>query len=427
MYLRTPKRYRPGRRRELRLFSGRTVFLLLLISILGAGGWLIWDNQDQVRSSVVPEIENLAGAVRTQVAPRPTPTATPNLVVAEAGCTNAYRQGDMEEAIKQCAVLAQSRPNDIDLHFTVAQMLVLTSNFGRDEERMTRALEFAERTVNADPEAPDGWAIRAMVLDWQGNYGAALASALHAKSVDAKFAPTYAFLGEIYHDLGQDDTALSYLNQALELDTAGVAVAYTFRTQGLVYSDQGLWEASIQPYLAALQNAPNQAYIAIELANNYVALGEIDKAIQVLASTLEKNPTDTSVLFALGSAHTRNGNVDRAYEYYRRCLDVDQDNVPCLSYLGGLQWSDGDFVTASVNLERAIELGSDDPDDYYQLGHSQAALGRCDLAVPYLQQGYQIALQRDDARRQATFVNALQSCGVRANQQPSVSDDSSSE
>ncbi len=424
MYLRTPKRYRPGRRRQLRLFSGRTVLLLLFVPALAAIGWLIWENQEQVRSSVVPQIENLAGAVQTQVAPAPTPTATPNLVVAEAGCTNAYRQGDVQEAIKQCTVLAQGRPNDISLHYQITQMLITTSNFGRDSDQMALALEFAGKTVNANPEAPDGWAVRAMALDWQGDYGAALASALHAKALDAKFAPTYAFLGEIYHDLGQDDMAMTYLNQALELDTGGIAVAYTFRTRGLVYSDQGLWEDAIQPYLAALQNAPNQTYIAIELANNYVALGEIDKAIQVLAATLEKNPTDTAVLFALGNYQSRNGNVDRAYEYYRRCLDIDQNNVPCLSYLGGLQWSDGDFVTASVNLERAIELGSDDPDDYFQLGHSQAAIGRCDLAVPYLQQGYQIALQRDDARRQAQFVNALQSCGVRANQPLSSTGDS---
>ena len=173
---------------------------------------------------------------------------------------------------------------------------------------------------------------------------------------------------------------------------------------------------------AALQNAPNQAYIAVELANNYVALGEIEQAIEVLVATLERSPRDTSVLFSLGSAHTRSGNMDRAFEYFRRCLDVDVDNVLCLSYMGGLQWMDGDFVTAAVNLERAITLGSQDPDDFYQLGHSHASLGRCDLAVPYLQQGYQIVLERDDARRQALLASALQSCGAPTAVRPASSD-----
>ena len=412
MYLRTPKRYRPGRKRHLRLFSGRALGRLLLILVLAGAGWLIWEQRERVRTSVLPELEGLAQAVQTQVAPAPTPTATPDVVLAEVECANAYRQGDLEQAIKHCMVLAEAHPNDVALHYQIAHTLVISSNFGRNATRINEALAFAERTINANPLAPDGWAIRARALDWKGAYGEALASAMHARALDDTYAPTYAFLGEIYVDLGRYEVAQSYLDQALELDTAGVAVADTFRNLGLLYSNQGRWQESLQPYQAALQNAPNQPYIAVELANNHVALGEIDQAIEVLAATLERNPRDTSVLFSLGSAYTRSGNMDRAFEYFRRCLDVDPENVLCLSYLGGLQWIDGDFVTAAVNLERAIALGSKDPDDFYQLGNSHASLGRCDLAVPYLQQGYQIALEREDARRQALFTNALQSCGA---------------
>jgi tetratricopeptide (TPR) repeat protein len=414
MYLRTPKRYRPGRQRHLRLVSGRVVFRLLLIAVLAGAGWLIWQNRERVRSSVLPGLEELAIAVQTQVAPAPTPTATPDVMLAQVECLNAYRQGDLEKAIEQCMVLAEANPNDVGLHYQIAHTLIITSNFGRNDARLQEALTLAERTINANPMAPDGWAIRARVLDWMGKYGEALASALHARALDDTYAPTYAFLGEIYLSLGQYDQAQTYLERALELDTEGIAVADAFRNLGLLYSNQGRWDEALQPYLAALQHAPNQSYIAVELANNYIALGEIDQAIAVLSSIIERNPRDTAVLFSLGNAHTRNGDFDRAFEYYRRCLDVDPNNIPCLSYLGGLQWSDGDFVTAAVNLQRAIELGSRDPDDFYQLGHSQASLGRCDLAIPYLQQGYQIAVEREDARLQAKFIAALQSCGVRS-------------
>ncbi len=412
MYLRTPKRYRPGRKRHLRLFSGRALGRLLLTLMLAGAGWLIWEQRERVRTSVLPELEGLAQAVQTQVAPAPTPTATPDVVLAEVECANAYRQGDLEQAITHCTMLAEANPNDVALHYQIAHTLVITSDFGLDTDRLSQALAFAEKAINANPFAPDGWAIRARVLDWKGAYGEALASAMHARALDDTHAPTYAVLGEIYVDLGRYEVAQSYLEQALKLDTAGIAVADSFRNLGLMYSNQGRWQESLQPYQAALQNAPNQPYIAVELANNHVALGEIDQAIEVLAATLERNPRDTSVLFSLGSAHTRSGNMDRAFEYFRRCLDIDPENMLCLSYLGGLQWVDGDFVTAAVNLERAIALGSKDPDDFYQLGHSHASLGRCDLAVPYLQQGYQIALEREDARRQGMFTNVLQSCGA---------------
>jgi tetratricopeptide (TPR) repeat protein len=418
MYLRTPKRYRPGRRRNLRLFSGRTVLILVIIPALVYGGWLIWQHQGEVRSEIVPRIENAMDSVQTQVAPEPTPTATPDVMLAQSGCTNAYRAGDLEEAIVQCKVLAESYPNDVDLYYRITHMLIITSNLGSNPVRIQEALDFAERAVNADPEAPHGWAIRAMALDWNREYGPALSSALHAKALDSTFAPTYAFLGEIYQDLGQYEQAWGYLEQALDLDTSGVAVADTFRNQGLWYSNQGDWEDAIQPYQAALQNAPNHTYIAIELAYNYIALGEIDQAIAVLSAARERAPTDTSVLFGLANAYWRDGDYEGAYEYFRRCLDVNPDDIPCLSFLGGLQFSQADYVTASVNLERAITLGSTDPDDYYQLGHAQASLGRCDLAEEPLRQGYRLASENEDQERMQKIATTLRSCGKRINDVP---------
>lgn len=423
MYLRTPKRYRPGRRRNLRLFSGRTVLMLVAIPALAYVGWLIWQHQSEVRSEIVPRIEEAMDTVQTQVAPEPTPTATPDVVVAQASCTNAYRAGDLEEAIVQCKLLALSYPNDVDLHYRITHMLIITSNFGRDAARMQEAIEFAERAVNADPESPAGWAIRAMALDWNREYGAALSSALHAKALDPTYAPTYAFLGEIYQDLGQYELAMGYLEQALELDTSGIAVADTFRNQGLWYSNQGNREDAIQPYKAALQNAPNHTYIAVELANNYLALGEIDQALAVLNAARERAPTDTSVLFRLANTYWHNGDYERAYEFFHRCLEVNPDDIPCLSYLGGLQFVEADYVTAAVNLQRAIDLGSTDPTDFYQLGHSHAALGRCDLAEEPLRRGYQLATDQDNQDAMQSISTALRSCGLLVNEAPPAADD----
>jgi len=414
MYLRTPKRYRPGRRRHLRFFSRRSVLMLLVTVALGTLGWLVWEHRHNVRSAVLPEIEGFAEVVQTQVAPKPTPTATPDVVEAQAGCVNYYRQGNLIQAIEQCTILAETSPNDVELHYRIAHMLIITSNFGSDIQQLRRALEFAERTINAAPELPHGWAIRAMALDWMGEYGKALASALHAKALDPDFGPTYAFLAEVYYDMGQTDLALTYVDQALELDTSGLAVADAFRTRGLILTSiPGRRDEAIENYQAALQQAPQHAYLSVELAINYLALEDYETAISVLASALENNPTDPTVLFELARAHIRSGNRERAYEYYQRCLESDPDNVPCLSWLGGLQLSDSNYVLAITNLERAIELGSTDPDDFLELGRAHAAQGRCDLGIPYLQQGYQLVTESQNYQRQASFANALQTCGVQ--------------
>ncbi len=399
MYLRTPKRYRPGRRRQLRLFSARSVLMLVVIGALAYGGAVIWVNQQQVRDRVLPELEDIAEAVQTQVAPRPTPTPTPDIITAQTRCNNARAVGTLDKIITDCRELAESQPNDVSLQFEMAHLMVLASNFGRDAQMMDDAMVFAERTINANPEAPHGWAIRALVLDWQSEEGKALASALHAQALDDEFAPTYAFLGSIYFDLGKTDLAQTYLRRARELDSGGLVIADTFRIEGWIYENQADYEAAQRAYRTALDYAPNQTYLSAALASVYLRLNQPDRAFDELERALERNPEDPLVLFSLGRAYVNTGNPQRGEEYYRRCLDYDANNALCLSYLGGLQHSVGDYASATNTLERALQLGSDDLWDYYQLGHSYAALGQCPQGLNYLREGYRkatTARQRDE-------------------------------
>jgi len=414
MYLRTPKRYRPKGRR-MHLISRRTVVLLLLIPLIGGAGWLIWLNRDRVRQTVsenmVPAVEEMVSSARTQVAPKPTPTATPDLFAAQTACHAAQQQGDLAEAVEQCLILANGSPNDVQIHYEVTHLLVITSDRGSNKSQLQRAVIEADKTINANPELPHGWAIKALALSWLGDIQGALAAGLQARALDESFAPAYAFLGKVYQDLGQYSLAENYLDQALTLDNAGLAAADALRNKGKLLSDQGLYNEALTPYRLALQQAPTHSYIAVELAQNLVALDKIDEAIGILTAALERNPTDASILWYLGTVYYRDGDPPRALEYYSRCLDRNPEAVLCLSYLGGLQWLDGDYATAANNLERAIRLGSQDPDDFYQLGTSLASLGRCPEALPYLRDGLLIAQGNEDETRQQRFRDAIQSCG----------------
>ena len=416
MYLRTPKRYRPSKRRRLHLISRRTVALLVLVPLLVFAGWMAWQNRDQVRravdENVVPAVEDLMVSARTQVAPQPTPTATPDLLAAQTACRAAQQQGNLREAVDQCLILANGSPNDVQVHYEVSHLLVITSDRGTNRSQLQRAVIEADKTINANPELPHGWAIKTMALSWLGDTQGALAAGLQARALDEDFAPTYAFLGKVYQDLGQYDLAENYLEQALSLDNSGLAAADALRNRGKLLSDQGLYQDALTPYRLALQQAPTQTYIAVELAQNLVALNEIDEAIGVLTAALERNSTDASALWYLGTVHYRNGDPPRAMEYYSRCLDHNPEATLCLSYLGGLQWLDGDYATAANNLQRAIDLGSQDPDDFYQLANSLASLGRCPEAIPYLRDGLQIAQANEDETRQQRFSEALNSCGA---------------
>ncbi len=221
-------------------------------------------------------------------------------------------------------------------------------------------------------------------------------------------------MAEIYYDLGDIETASTYLDQAQEMDTTGLASVDIYRNRALLSSTVGDYDAAIQDLRAALEMAPNHSYIAVELANNYIALDEFDSAMEVLSDTLNRNPNDPYLLWRMGWAQVEAGTRDRAYEYYRRCLDAAPDNMRCLSYLGGLQYSDEDFVSAVPNLSRAIEMGSEDTSDFYQLGMAYAQQGQCDLGVPYFQRGYELAVAQEKESAQGDFSTASQEYCSRA-------------
>ncbi len=414
MQLRTPKRYR-RQSRYLRPAAGCRLRLILLIPVILALAWIAWvigQNPRSVRDAVIGNAEGIGEAIQTSLAPRPAPTATPDVLAARAACQRTYQQGQIDAAFEQCRTLTDDSPNDVDLHYQITAMLVFNSDLGTDARRLENAIMFADKTINANPEVPQGWAIRALVLDWRGDLIGALVAGLHAQWLDPGYAPVYAFLGEIYHDLGSDDLAGDYLAQAAALDTAGTVTPYILRTRGKIYADQGYLADAVEQYTAAQQQAPTDSYIAVELANNYITLGQADQAIELLTPLLTNRPHDTAVLFTLARAHTNLGAYERAYEYYQRCLDVDPANVVCLGRLGSLQYNNGNYEAAIMNLDRAIQLGSGYAAYFWLLGDAYNARGNCTQAVMYFQQGYQIAVENEDTALQTDFVNSLSDCGV---------------
>jgi hypothetical protein len=75
-----------------------------------------------------------------------------------------------------------------------------------------------------------------------------------------------------------------------------------------------------------------------------------------------------------------------------------------------LQFFAGNYPQAISNLERAIDNGSIDPEDWWQLGRSHTFMLRCDLAVPILREGYQQVEGNVDL--EARFASGLRDCGA---------------
>ncbi len=425
MQLKTPKRYRPNTRRERRLFGSlrglRNLFLLVLCSL--AAYW-VYNNQLYVREQVLSMQDDAERGIQgVQTAIPRQPTATPDVANARVEANTAYQTGDFNRAIELYENVLAGAPNDIDAHYRLALLWAITSGVGRDDVRIQNALAVSERAINADPESPKGWTIRALALVWSERLGEGIAYAQRALEIDPNAVQAKAVLAEAYWRIERRDLALQNIQDATDyLRTAGAAepetIALVFRTQGYISERQLDREAAIAAYEIAREAAPHHGYIALELSYSYTGNGQIQEAIDLLNRALDNNPRNTDLLFQIGLNNVSLGNRDEAQQAFQRCIDINAAAAECYAWLGGLQFYGGSYALAIPNLELAIENGTDDIEAWWQLGRAHAAMLRCDLAIPILREGYQ--LSQGNVELQQQFAGGIQDCGGTVNVAPST-------
>lgn len=423
MQLRIPKQYRRSRRtyRRRRWLPSRRWILTWvgLIAIGYAGLWFVQNPETaRVRAdNFQKNVRNTFDQSRQELFPAQ-PTPTPNVEDDLISGDRAYSLGDMEQAIASYRIAIQGRPNDDALHYKLAHTLIITSAFGSDEARIREALEVAELTINANPESPLGWAIRAMALDWSGEHARALSSIQRALELDPNSLLVKAHLINIYRNTGNADLALSMSEDAIDaIETRSVGsevIAQIYRNYArLLSSNYADYENAAKAYERAYQAMPNQSYIAIELAQTYNYLGENARALDLLEEVTENNPRDLLALSTLGNLYILSGD-DRYLNVYSRCIAIDPDYVPCASPLGQLYFFAADYNAAIETLTRAVNSGSTNPYDYYLLARSYWNLGQCAQAAPHFNNGYQLIVENGDTQQvsASNFIDAMNICGL---------------
>jgi tetratricopeptide (TPR) repeat protein len=120
----------------------------------------------------------------------------------------------------------------------------------------------------------------------------------------------------------------------------------------------------------------------------------LDRAVQHLEAGLEIEGENALLLASLAQAHAAyiegGFRVDEetqnaAERYARRALALDPANAPAHGALGVLAYVAGDAKRAYVHLQRAVSLGTDDPNDLLWYVHATGAVGRTSTSRPLVE------------------------------------------
>ncbi|QPC83472.1 tetratricopeptide repeat protein [Phototrophicus methaneseepsis] len=406
MYIRTPKRYRGVQRRSV--FScGRLFFYLIAIVLIGIGVY-IYQHREQfqpiVNQAVFSVVSSAESSIGTMTAPTPTPTQDPRNNIAQAD--NYWMGGSVSEALQLYVPILDSVPNDAEIYSRVTMGSLVQGNYGD-------ALDYAERTITADPFNSEAWVLRSWAQRGQGAPEVAIVSALQALELDRNNADAYAQLAFAYLDNGQADRALTTANRAIELDQTNYnayrARAYIY-WEGIFDFEAAQADLDMAYSLASDQDQAASTLLAIDRAVLQQRLGDLDGAIQTLSDLRQRTPDNTEALYRLGLMYWNQGEFGQAGELMLSCIDVDPTNINCHFWLGRAQNRQEQNQLADQSFQSAIDLGSRNAQHYYWLAVSKQAIGNCNLAYVYWQEGYELAQEDPTQQWVADFEASRPGC-----------------
>jgi tetratricopeptide (TPR) repeat protein len=196
--------------------------------------------------------------------------------------------------------------------------------------------------------------------DRSENIDKALKCFAKALAQDPQFALAFAAQAETYlrrYQMTKDGKSLVQARiscqQAIGLNDQLSAVHLTM---GLIHSSAGEYQDAIISFESALKFQPESADAYRELANAYASAGRFDNAEATFRKAIELRPDVWMVHKDLGVFLIARGRLEDAVSSFRRVVSLTPDNYVGYNNLGGLYTMLGEYSNAESALRKSLSL-----------------------------------------------------------------------
>lgn len=247
------------------------------------------------------------------------------------------------------------------------------------------------------------------------------ATAMHIKP---DYAEPYMNMGILYHLMGEDEGAISYMNQAIALnpkkknviynnlgmiyaaqaqyDTAevmfhkalelGIKPAPIWRNIGQIKTAQEDWRGAIKAYQNALRNRPILKNLYLEMLNETLYAQENEDYVDKVVAHIERGVTDEDVagydsvivnqflsrdekvaedLANIAKSCDELGLIDEASRFYQSALNIKPGDANLRNKLGILCARSGELEKAFHQFKEAVKLDPNNNDARFNLEHCE--------------------------------------------------------
>lgn len=150
-------------------------------------------------------------------------------------------------------------------------------------------------------------------------------------------------LGRSYYQMGKLDEAIENYKKAIDLDPLDAADSWS--QIGRIYSDLKNYEESVKAYANALELRPNDYYDLIFIAYSLEELHRYEDAIVMREKALTV-PTDISDFEQLANDYIKIGEYQKAIDTYNRALVIDPRDASMWGHIGETYEMMGEYQKA---------------------------------------------------------------------------------
>lgn len=325
----------------------------------------------------------LAALDAVGIAPTPTPVAS---TYAAQGA-DLHQQGDIRGALLMFEQAVQQRPDNVNYLYEYGSLLI-------ENEMFDDVVPIADRAIEADPDDPRGYALKARALMWRDPAQAVQVSIL-GQDADPNFAPLYAASGVAYNALGRYQEAIRNGRRAVDLDPTDPFVQLAFHFP-LTYT--GRYREAIDAVEAAVSINPNLAEPYFYLASLYrlPQINEPEMAIATYNHIIAMQPDNAKAYLRLCQTYAgvELARFDVAQPYCDRALQIDDTYAEAYRQRGQMQYSRRNYEGSIESFELCEQHGSTDIECWYLRGFAYYWLAQCDNAWHYLEVAREMGRER---------------------------------
>jgi len=229
--------------------------------------------------------------------------------------------------------------------------------------RYTEGIEEAQKLIKAFPGELMLFNLLGVCLEQEGAFQKAADAYKQAVKINPSIPELQFNLGAMLYALNEPSQAIHHYEEAIRLN-ANFTEAYF--NLGTLYQSQSEYHQAIHLYEKALEIQPGFFEALANIGTIKQLQGFPDEAIECFKKSINIKE-DAKGHYNLAGAYRNQGNLILAIKHFKKAVELGSDEPEFYSDLGDALWHDGKIKEAKEFLDMAVKIDPHHPRANYQL------------------------------------------------------------